>query len=105
VEESAALSREPCSLAGDADVLAGEGAGEEIQTTPALPVSFPLFVPSVGATSDGWWFSPSHVSHVVVDVDAGEPGAKDCLAEGVNLTEKAMPEAGPSEADVHAANA
>ncbi len=45
-----------------------------------------------------------HVSHVVVDGNAGKPGGEDRSAVGVNLGEEEMAESGPCETDVHSAD-
>ena len=46
-----------------------------------------------------------HVSHVVVDGNAGESGGKDRAAVGVDLSEEDVAESGPCEADVHPSDA
>lgn len=107
VEEAAALSCESGPLPCDGEVLAGEAPAEEVKTmfglgTPPAPLllSVGLTCPSVRCLE-----STSDVSHVVIDVDAGEPGGENCAAVGVNLGEEEVSEPGPCKANVHSSDA
>jgi hypothetical protein len=84
-EEPASLSCKPCSLAGDAEVLAGETSAEEVN----VPVLLTL----------------CDVPDVLVDGDVREPGGEDGSGVGVNLGEEEVPESRPGKSDIHASDA
>jgi len=112
VEEAAALPCESGALPCDGEVLAGEASAEEIKAiisfAPPLPPTLARL--TFGRSTFSMQAPVSlvrkcHVSHVVIDVDAGEPGGKDCAAVGVNLGEEEVSEPGPCKADVHSSDA
>jgi hypothetical protein len=111
-EESGAVAVESSSLPCDAEVLAGEAAGEEIETTTGDFV--PLGDVSAFATSCSCQFSmivPSGISvrlgsnsaYVVVDGGSGEPGSQHVPPVRVGFGEEHMLESGASESFVHPA--
>jgi hypothetical protein len=108
VEQAGAGSVKSGAFPGDAEVLAGEAAADEIKTAwypwPGLP---PLpFGESVALSrrTSPRWFSPNHVAYVVVDGDAGEPLSEHSLPPRILLTEERMSKPSPLESQIEASD-
>ena len=101
VEEAGAAPAEAGPFPGDAEILAGEAAGEEINTAdpPVVRVS--------ARDDNGTCRLPccqSNAAHIIGSLNTGPPGGEDALAESVVFDLGDDGEPGPFEAEVEAAD-
>lgn len=113
-EQAGSLTGETCPSSGDGEVLAGEAAAEEIDTTTGRPFGGVIAVTASEIVS-GFHVS-THSPGPVIDRaglnsanviplgDAGEPLGEDGAAVLVSLAEADVTPSGAGESEVHASD-